>query len=99
MIRLHDYCQLILFYASGGCKAPADISSVYVLDPCNCTSFYELIQHPVPSKERKVCRTDELWNYKINQCRSNTSVLESRLCDRGSPWDRCIDLTGKYFCL
>lgn len=89
---IHQTCTL----CSGGCYAPiVDASSPYVLDPCNCSSYYQRIQHPTPGRERKLCPTDQLWNYKVNQCRSSESVVDGRLCERGSPWSRCINITGE----
>lgn len=86
----------LLFLLEDSCRvAVEDVGSLFALDPCNCSTYYERVLHPVPGRERKLCASGLLWNHKLNQCKPSSSVLDNRLCDRGAPWDRCLELTGK----
>ncbi|KAL4226114.1 hypothetical protein ACF0H5_014101 [Mactra antiquata] len=70
-----------------------DPSSPFILDPCNCTTYYKVITSAVISKERLSCDSQQLYNYQDDECQPRSHVLKQKLCNERIPWDRCYQIS------
>ncbi|XP_052779495.1 uncharacterized protein LOC128216851 [Mya arenaria] len=84
--------QFIYF---GQCKIStfsSDFASSGQLDPCNCSSYYQLTNGPTPTKERHVCDPSLFWNHESSECTAGDLVIKLGLCDPAVPWNRCANI-------
>ncbi|KAL3852431.1 hypothetical protein ACJMK2_016070 [Sinanodonta woodiana] len=63
-----------------------------VLDPCNCSMYYD-----ISGFETKLsCKKGQLFDHTLNKCRSAAEVKRHHICKPEDPLKRC-DISSQYF--